>query len=302
MHMKRLLFLLMVVFTFFGVVACQSEPTTTESLMVAYESEEGEIMVPRNPERIVVLATFNTGHVIAAGGNLVGATSWDFLNERYSEYLEGVEEVSENNLEGIIALNPDLIIAQPGIANLEQIRDIAPTVVYTYGNVTYLQQYIEIAKLVGTEDEARAWVDDFQARALQAGNRFKETYGEDTTISVIEVYGKQLYVYGDNWGRGTEILYQEMDLAMPQLVRENALEAGYYAISSEVIADYMGDFVVLSKHLEADTSFEETSIYQATDAYQNDRILEVDGTSFSYNDPITLDWQLDTFNEFFFGE
>ena len=33
---------------------------------------------------------------------------------------------------------------------------------------------------------------------------------------------------------------------------------------------------------------------------KNDRILVVDGTSFSYNDPITLDWQLQVFNTFFF--
>jgi iron complex transport system substrate-binding protein len=299
--MKKVFIMVFTIFTFASMVACQSEQTT-EVEMVAYESEEGQVMVPKDPQRIIVLATYNTGHVLAAGGNLVGATSWDFLNERYDEYLEGVEEVSENNLEGIIALNPDLIIAQPGIANLEQIKEIAPTVLYTYGNLTYLEQYVEIGKLLGVEEQASAWVEDFQSRAQAAGLKFKETYGEDTTISVIEAYGKQLYVYGNNWGRGTEILYQEMEIKMPELVRENALGPGYYALSTEVLTDYMGDFVVLSKHLEADTSFEETTTYQETDAFVNERILVVDGTSFSYNDPITLDWQLDIFTEFFFGE
>jgi len=281
--------------------ACQTD-MQEDIEMVTYESEEGPIEVPADPKRVVVLATFNTGHVLASGGNLVGATSWDFLNDRYAPYLAGVEEVSEENVEGILALNPDLIIAQPGIANLEQIREIAPTVVYTYGNLTYLEQYVEIAKLLGQEEEARAWVEDFQLRAKEAGDQIKELYGQEVTVSVIEAYGKQLYVYGSNWGRGTEILYQEMELGMPELVIENALGPGYYAISTEVINDYMGDFVVLSKHLEADTSFEETDLYQQTDAYQNDRIVTVDGTSFSYNDPLTLDWQLDIFIEFFLGE
>ena len=267
--------------------ACQTD-MQEDIEMVTYESEEGPIEVPADPKRVVVLATFNTGHVLASGGNLVGATSWDFLNDRYAPYLAGVEEVSEENVEGILALNPDLIIAQPGIANLEQIREIAPTVVYTYGNLTYLEQYVEIAKLLGQEEEARAWVEDFQLRAKEAGDQIKELYGQEVTVSVIEAYGKQLYVYGSNWGRGTEILYQEMELGMPELVIENALGPGYYAISTEVINDYMGDFVVLSKHLEADTSFEETDLYQQTDAYQNDRIVTVDGTSFSYNDPLTF--------------
>lgn len=301
--MKKILLTVLTVLTSFGLVACDSsveEATTIEYM--TYDSEEGPIEVPKNPQRIIVLATFNTGYVLALEGNLVGATSWDFLNERYLPYLEGVSEVSENNVEGIIALNPDLIIAQPGMANLDQIREIAPTVVFTYGRVDYLQQYVEIGKLLSQEQEAIDWVDDYQTRAAEMGESFKERYGEDTTISVIEAYGEQLYVYGSNWGRGTEILYQEMGLKMPQTVIDTALEPGYYAISSEVIDQYMGDFVVLSKHLEADTSFESTTIYQTTDAYMNDRILEVDGTSFSYNDPVTLDWQLDVFEAFFLTE
>ncbi|QWB99462.1 ABC transporter substrate-binding protein [Mycoplasmatota bacterium] len=299
--MKKLLTFLLAFIAVISVSACQLDSDDTVEY-VTYESEEGPINVPKDPQRIVVLSTYNTGHVIAAGGHLVGATSWDFLNQRYSSYLEGVKEVSEDNIEGILALNPDLIIGQPGMANLDQLKEIAPTVLYTYGELTYLEQYVEIAKLLGTEEQALEWVDDFKSRAKASGDLFKETYGEDTSISVIEVYGKQLYVYGANWGRGTEILYQEMELAMPSPVRDDALEAGFYAISTEVLPDYMGDFVVLSKHLEADTSFEETLTYQQTDAYQNDRILTVDGTSFSYNDPITLDWQLQVFDDFFFGE
>ena len=36
----------------------------------------------------------------------------------------------------------------------------------------------------------------------------------------LKTVDKQLYVYGDNWGRGTEILYQEMKLNMPEKVKE----------------------------------------------------------------------------------
>ena len=62
------------------------------------------------------------------------------------------------------------------------------------------------------EKEAQAWVDDFKKRAQAAGEDIKAEIGEDATVSVIENFDKQLYVFGDNWGRGTEILYQEMKL------------------------------------------------------------------------------------------
>ncbi len=301
--MKRIIQLSTVFLFIVLLAACgtdQEEDTTRETF--TYTSETGDVEVYESPQRIVVLSTFLTGHALFADGNIVGATSWDFLNENYTPYLENAEVVSPDNVEGILALEPDLILASPGLANMEQIQEIAPTVLFTYGNLTYLEQYVEIATLIADRAEAESWVEDFQTRASAAGDQIKELYGDDVTVSVVESYGKELYVYGDNWGRGTEILYQEMELDMPQAVRDNALEPGFYAISTEVLPDYMGDFVILSKHLDADTSFETTSLYQNTDAYQNDRILTVDGTAFSYNDPMTLEWQLETFIEFFLNE
>ncbi|MFW6298682.1 MAG: ABC transporter substrate-binding protein [Bacillota bacterium] len=300
--MKKIMVLSFSIMLTLTLMACSSEEEEESRETFTYESEEGDVEVYESPERVVVLSAYLTGHVLAADGNVVGAPDWDFMNETYEPYLEDTEEISEDDVEGIMALEPDLILAQPDVANLDQIKDIAPTVVFTYGNLSYLEQYEEIATLLGERDEAEAWVEDFQARAQEMGETIKDKHGEDATVSVVESYGKDLYVYGDNWGRGTEILYQEMDLKMPEPVREDALEPGYYAISSEVIADYMGDFVVLSKHQDADTSFEETSTYQSTDAYQNDRILEVDGTAFAYNDPLTLEWQLETFEEFFLDD
>ncbi|MFP4078241.1 MAG: ABC transporter substrate-binding protein [Bacillota bacterium] len=284
------------------LVACSSEDENDERETFTYESEEGDVEVYESPERVVVLSAFLTGHVLAADGNVVGAPNWDFMNETYESHLEDTEEISEDDVEGILALEPDLILAQPDTANLDQIKDIAPTVVFTYGNLGYLEQYEEVATLLGEEDEAEGWVDDFQSEAREMGEAIKEKHGEDTTVSVIESYDKELYVYGENWGRGTEILYQEMELKMPDPVREDALEPGYYTISSEVVADYMGDFVVLSEFADADSSFEDTSTFKSTDAYQNDRIVEVDGTAFSYNDPLTLEWQLETFEDFFLND
>ncbi|MFW5838471.1 MAG: ABC transporter substrate-binding protein [Bacillota bacterium] len=300
--MNKIIQLSTVFLVIVSLAACGTKQEETTRETFTYESEAGDVEVFENPERIVVLSTFLTGHALFAEGNIVGATSWDFLNENYTPHLENAEVVSADDVEGILALEPDLILADPSIANKDQIKAIAPTVLFTYGNLTYLEQYVEIATLLDTRSEAEAWVEDFQYRAKTTGEDIKALYGESVTVSVIESYGKELYVYGDNWGRGTEILYQEMELNMPKAVRDDALEPGYYAISTEVLPDYMGDFVILSKHVDADTSFETTSLYQNTDAFQNDRIIIVDGTAFSYNDPMTLEWQLDTFIDFFLAE
>lgn len=268
---------------------------------ITYESENGPVKVPADPQRVVVLSSF-AGNVMALDVNLVGVDSWSKMNPRFQEKLKDAEEVSDENLEKIIELEPDLIIGLSTIKNIDKLKEIAPTVTYTYGKVDYLTQHLEIGKLLNKEKEAKEWIDDFKKRAQKAGVEIKEKIGKGATVSVIESFDKQLYVYGDNWGRGTEILYQEMKLAMPEKVKEMALKDGYYALSSEVLPEFAGDYLVVSKNADGDNSFQETATYQNLPAVKNERVLEVNAKEFYFNDPITLELQLDYFIQHFLGK
>jgi len=292
------------------ISACSSTSSTgekendtkkEESETFTYESETGPIEVPKEPQRVVMLSGF-TGNVIELGVNLAGVDVWSKTNPTFEQELKDVAEVSEDNLEQIIELNPDLIIALSTVKNIDKLNEIAPTVTYTWGKLDYLEQHIEIGKLLGKEKEAKAWVDDFQKRVTEAGDEIKAKIGEDATVSVIEAFDKNLYVYGDNWARGTEILYQGMKLKMPEKVKEMALKDGYYALSTEVIPDYAGDYVILSKYAEADTSFQETETYKNIPAVKNGRVYEMEGNGASFSDPVTLEKHLAFFKKSFLGE
>ncbi|MGF3104935.1 ABC transporter substrate-binding protein [Rossellomorea sp. DUT-2] len=276
------------------------EKENKSSDTITYQSENGPVEVPADPQRVVVLSSF-AGNVMALDVNVVGVDSWSKMNPRWDKELKDVEEVTDESLEKIIELDPDLIIGLSNIKNVDKLNEIAPTVTYTYGKVDYLTQHIEIGKLLNKEKEATEWVDDFKKRAQNAGNDIKAKIGEDTTVSVIESFNKQLYVYGNNWGRGTEILYQEMDLKMPEKVKEQALEPGYFALSTEVMPDYAGDYLIISKDPKADNSFMETETYKNIPAVKNNQVYEVNMMEFYFNDPLTLDYQLDFFKEKFLG-
>lgn len=267
---------------------------------ITYESESGPIEVPADPQRVILLSGF-TGNVIDLGVNIVGVDVWSKNNPTFAEELKDVAEVSDENLEKIIELEPDLIIGLSNIKNLDKLSEIAPTVTYTWGKVDYLTQHLEIGKLLNKEKEAQAWIDDFTKRVEEAGKEIKAKIGEDATVSVIESFGKDLYVFGDNWARGTEILYQGMKLKMPEKVQEVALESGYYTLSAEVFPEYAGDYVILSKYSDADTSFQETETYKNIPAVKNNQVFEMKGEGASFSDPVTLEKQLEFFKESFLG-
>ncbi|GAA0289246.1 iron complex transport system substrate-binding protein [Gracilibacillus halotolerans] len=263
---------------------------------ITYESENGPVEVPANPERVIVLSTF-AGNVLALDTPLVGVDSWSKGNPNYD--LEGVEAVSDDNLEKIIELQPDLIIGLSSIKNVDKLKEIAPTVTFTYGQLDYLEQHLEIGKLLNKEEEAQQWIDDFKGRAIDLGDQIREEIGPDATVSVIENFDKELYVFGDNWARGTEILYQEMRLPMPEKVKETALEDGYASLSLEVLPEYVGDYLIVSKNEDSSSSFMDTETFQNIPAVKNGNVFVADATKFYFNDPITLDYQLDFFEENF---
>ncbi|WP_085522287.1 iron-hydroxamate ABC transporter substrate-binding protein [Tuberibacillus sp. Marseille-P3662] len=302
--MKKLIpFLLLLVLI---LSACGNQTTEDEgsskkedssAKMVTYQSENGPVKVPKHPQRVVVLSEF-AGNVLNLGVNLVGVDQWAKSNPLFKDELKGVEKVSADNLEKIIELNPDLIIGLSKTKNIDQLKKIAPTVTFTYGKLGYLEKHREIGKLLNKEEKANQWIKDFKKRAQAAGKKIRSKIGEDATVSVIEGSGKQLYVFGDNWGRGTEIMYQEMKLNMPQKVKDMTSDKGYHAISPEVLPKYAGDYIIFSKKPDADPSFQKTDVYKNIPAVKNDHVFEIDARKY-LNDPITLEYQLDVIKKAF---
>ena len=141
--MKKLFISLTVLFVLV-MSACSNGSTDKKndakgkkSETITYQSENGKVEVPANPQRVVVLSSF-AGNVMSLGVNLVGVDSWSKQNPRFDSKLKNVAEVSDENVEKIAELNPDLIIGLSNIKNVDKLKKIAPTVTYTYGKVRLL--------------------------------------------------------------------------------------------------------------------------------------------------------------------
>lgn len=265
---------------------------------ITYQSENGPIKVPAHPKRVVVLGSY-VGDLLSLDVNIVGVEEWAKQSPLFEKELKDVPVVSDEDIEKIIELEPDLIIGADTNKNLNKFKKIAPTVTYTYGKVDYLTQHLEIGKLVNKEKEAQSWIDDFKVRAKATGEEIKKKLGDDVTVTVLESYNKEIGIFGDNWGRGTEVLYQALNLKMPDKVKEMTEKQGYYMLSTELLPQYVGDYLVISKYKDQDNSYQDTSLYKEIPAVKNNHVFEADANAFMFNDPITLDYQLNFFKEHF---
>jgi iron complex transport system substrate-binding protein len=274
------------------LVGCGKAATTED--MVTFQSEKGPVQVPAHPKRVVVMASSYTGNVLSLGITPVGVDQWAKNSKFLQNKIKNVQIVTPDSLEKLLALKPDLIIAFSNDKNVKKYQEIAPTVAFTYEKYSYTQIHVTLGKLLGKEKEAKAWVDQWNKKTAEAKAKVTAAIGENATATVFETYGKELYVYGNNWGRGTEIIYQALGIKANKQVEKDVFGPGYKAISTEVIPQYAGDYLFVGKgDNTADNAYLETNVWKQIPAVQKGNVFFFDSGSFYFNDPISLDKELD---------
>ena len=296
LHMKKYRFLFLTMVLSLVLAGCgntESAEESEETAMKEYTTDAGEtIEIPEDPQRIVVMATSYFGNFKQLDANMVGAHSDVTDSDVLEPLTEDVEMVEEGNIEQIMALDPDLIIAFSTDENLEKFESVAPTIPVQYEKWNYLDIHEEFGKIIGKEDEAAEWVNEWETALEEDKMSVEEAVGTDVTASVIEQYAKDIYVYGTNWGRGTEIIYQGLGLGVPEAVESEVVETGWKNISAEEVGKFAGDFMFVGTgDSGADNAYRETNVWKDLDAVKNDRVIEFESPVFYYNDPYSLEHQ-----------
>ncbi|WP_237401632.1 MULTISPECIES: ABC transporter substrate-binding protein [Saccharibacillus] len=266
---------------------------------VTYKSDVGDVEVPADPQRIIDLTSFTTGYFVALDAPVVGALSGAMNNKYINEQLkaEGTTDLGElPTAEPILNLKPDLIVVYKGTDGIDQLSAIAPVVQLEYGKHNYKDLMLEIGKLTNREEAAQDWVKKWEAKIAEVKPQVLAAVG-DRTVSILNPYAKGVYVFGHNYGRGGEILYGEFGLKAPTKAQAEAIDSGKgtASISLEVLPDYAGDIIFTSPWSGDDGDPEVVygnSLWKNLPAVKAGHVFQLDPTSDTYNDPVTLEGQL----------
>ena len=274
-----------------------------EQEMRTVETDKGEVEIPVNPE---IVSEYYLGEFLAVDVKPVIASPYSLSNKFLEEYIDGIQAMNvtsaETSLEMIVAEQPDLIVTITE-ADYEKYSAIAPTVYIEDGKRSDEELFLYIADLVGKEDEAQAYVDDFNTRVMDAKEEIQGIVG-DQTVSIVEVWPQQIYTMGSHFARGGSILYDMWDLKAPEKVQEEMVDGdtAYEVVSLEALPEYTGDFILYGVLADTDSSFvEDSQLWNSLDAVKNGKVLSYEQVSFMHRDPITLNAQLDIFLDFFRG-
>ncbi|MEY8462334.1 iron-hydroxamate ABC transporter substrate-binding protein [Streptococcus merionis] len=303
--MKKILAPIVSLLAILFLVACGSSNTAETTKGEHTVSSMPEIKgvtyygeVPANPERVVVLSSTYTGYLAKLDFNLVGVTSYDKKNPVLKKKVADAKEVAATDLEAILALEPDVIVVGTSEENLDQLAEIAPVVALEYGARNYLEIMSDFGAIFNKKDQAQKWLTDWKTKTAEVAKELKAAIGEDKTFTIMGLYEKEIYLFGDNWGRGGEVVHQALGFKAPQKVIDDVFPTGYLSISQEVVADYIGDYVVVAaEDDQTGTALYESDVWNAIPAVKEGRVIRVDANAFYFNDPMSLEYELDVLRE-----
>ncbi|BBH23208.1 hypothetical protein Back11_45530 [Paenibacillus baekrokdamisoli] len=233
----------------------------------------------------------------------MGVEPTAFDNPFIKDLLKGAKDVGASvDPEKALALKPDLIIVMYD-TNYDALSKIAPTLLIPYGTATNIYETVRLfGDIVGAKDKAEEFLANFDKKALEGREKLKGIIDENATVGIYELTDKgELWIFGDNAGRGGQALYNALKLKMPdKLKTTNQTTQISLEISLELLPDYAADYMFLTtydpeKKGDKLKQLKESGIWKNVKTVKNNNVFFNDFDTFYRYDPIAITSQIDLF-------
>ncbi|BAN04444.1 iron-siderophore ABC transporter substrate-binding protein [Ilumatobacter coccineus] len=277
---------------------------------VTIEHKFGATTIDAEPERVVSIGYNEHDFLLALGVVPVALRDWygeqpnsvwPWAQDELGDATPDVLPVTELNFEQIAALQPDLITGVwSGISDsdYELLSAIAPTVAqpdtYEDYGTPWQEQTLILGRATGREAEARAIVDELDAKFAAARDAHPEWIGQTASVAFVTEEGPGAYTSQDTRSR----IMQDLGFVIPEINDSGGDGSFYLEMSPEDITPLDVDVLVwVAGAFEAiDGILNQLPTRPALTAVQEGREIfagiELSG-AFSHGSPLSLDYALE---------
>lgn len=260
-------------------------PEASKSAARTFKHEFGEIQVPANPQRITAL--YMEDYLVALGIKPVTQTVIGSFFLKYLQPHIGTLpklDTSAISFEAALGAQPDLILlAFPSYANggkYEQFSKIAPT--YVFGDDApdkWRDALLTVGELTGKKAEAQKVLDDYAKKTADAKQKLKAALGDETVALLRVRSNKEVRLYGGPGGYAGNVLYTDLGLNVPEVVKKYAWgENSMKVVSLEVIPELQVDHLFITYDeggKELAQEIFDSNVWKALPAVKNGKTYEV---------------------------
>lgn len=259
----------------------------TKKEIITVKDINGEVEVPKNPEKVVVLDYGSIDTLEELGVKVTGlakASLPSYLSEYKSDDYTDVGTLFELNFETINELNPDLIIIEGRQADqIDELKKIAPTIQLGSVGEDYINSVKSntetLGKIFGKEDLVKEKLEKLDKRVEAVKSKAS---GENINALLTMVNEGSMNVYGA--GSRFNVIYNELGFT-PTDANIEASKHGQ-SINSEYLLEKNPNYLfVLDKGAitgkSSNTAKEiiENELVKNTDTFKNDNIIYVNSAA-----------------------
>ncbi|MBN2618198.1 MAG: ABC transporter substrate-binding protein [Spirochaetales bacterium] len=268
--MKNISFLVILLLSF-NLTPLLSNDLDSNFLKIT-DSKNREVIIKNEPERIISLAPSITEIIYALGGEkkLVGRTD-------YCDYPLSVTNISSigslwsPNIEKIVALNPDIIIASTHFQKevLEKLEDLNINVVVFEESGSLNGIYTDIKKIglvLNKKDQAEDYAKQLESKITKLTEQVKNL--EKPSVYYVVAYGDQ----GDYTAGGDTFISDLIELAGGNNIAKDSIGWGY---SLEKIIDKNPDIIICTNKFNTMDGLKMATGYKFLPAIKNGKVYQI---------------------------
>ncbi|MCK5157006.1 MAG: ABC transporter substrate-binding protein [Spirochaetales bacterium] len=232
-----------------------------------------DVVIPKKPESIISLGPNATEIIfsLGRGQNLIGRTQFcDYPAETAS--IETIGNMQEPNIERIIELNPDLVIASTHVS-LEKIKLLEKAgipIVGIYNDSTFEGVYNtirDIGKVLGETNNAERLIFEMGITISDVSKRVEGL--DKPSVYYVVGFGD----WGDFTAGGDTFINQMIEMAGGDNI---ASDVSGWAYSLEKIIEKDPEYIICSKFWGTKELFKATPNYKDLTAVKEGRLIAID--------------------------
>lgn len=270
------------------LVGCANTSTVKEEgKTVIVTDVRGQVEIPENPERIVDLSG-NSDILSILGYKVIGTANSDAYDyTKFPTYLEdtlkgatilGYSMQDTMDVEAIMNLNPDLIVISTVQEKMyDQLSEIAPTVMIKLEALNWKEDVKALAKVFNKEEAANDWLENYDKKSKEVGDKIKAAYGKDTTYLSFLASGGQFYVF-DGAGFGN-VLYEDLGLTKPEGMPEQN-DISLPVVTYEGLASIKSDYIFVIATDEDLKVLEENAVWNNLPQVKEGKVVKLDSSPY----------------------
>ncbi|MFF2090768.1 ABC transporter substrate-binding protein [Paenibacillus sp. NPDC058174] len=148
--------------------------------------------------------------------------------------------------EQVQTLMPDVVIGFEKLSEDMKLRSIAPVVALPFMRLDWREQFRQIAEIAGKQQQAEHLLEQYNLQVKLANIQLDKALGGRGSLIIWEIQENTAYAFGNRYGRGGHVLYDDLGFEMPDLLIQKGIRtSGYIEVPLDEICNYPADYIVL---------------------------------------------------------